>query len=156
MLIATLALAAASATTCIADTPTALADSLYTDAYFFYVEAAQARPYVTDALHAALERDAACQVDGICAISADPWLDAQEGDILSKPVARERTRSETAAEVEVCFDVSFGDTTERQCPTLGVVVDAHGCWVVDDLVAASGTSLRRTFADYPYEVDATP
>lgn len=155
MLIATLALAA-SAATCIAPTPTALADSLYGDAYFFYVEAEQARPYVSDALHAALERDSACQTDGICAISADPWLDAQEGDIVGKPVARELSRSDTAAEVELCFDVSFGDTAERQCPKLSLLLDANGCWVADDLVAASGTSLRRVFAEYPYDDAGTP
>ncbi len=40
----------------------------------------------------------------------------------------------------------------QEAPPDTTEIDAAGCWVVDDLVAASGTSLRRIFADYPYDV----
>lgn len=143
-------MAAASATAaCVADTPVALAESLQANAYTFYVYPDLARPYVSDAMHAALLREAACETD-LCALSADPWIDAQDGDIVGDVIGRERSRSPDGASVALCFDVAMGDTAQ-QCATITVVRNAAGCWVVDDLVAASGRSLRKTLAEYPYD-----
>lgn len=147
---------AAGLASCPAPTPVALVETLRTQAYLFYVDADLARPYVSDGLHAALVRDAECTRDeGMCAISADPWIDAQDGEIAAPVTARETARSDDTATVALCFDFALGETREPQCATFAIVRDANTCWVVDDLVAASGTSLRSTFAGYPYEEIAT-
>lgn len=135
---------------CKVDSPSALAVHLHKDAYTFYVDADAARPYVSDSLHTLIARDNACEE--VCAIEADPWIEAQDGETGGKISTEIKLNSPAQADVKLCYDFKMGDEpAPRQCATLRAVTDANGCWVADDLIGPNGTSLRSLYEAFDYD-----
>ena len=145
------------------DTPPASARSrareLFEQYPGFAFDPAPAGALLTPALHALLQRDQACADEhGMCAIGADPWSAAQDGQMgealgyRTLEVQRRVMGSPTHARVEVCFRfILEPQSPQQRCATLAMERRLHGPWQVDDLVDAQGQSLRQLLlhADAP-------
>ena len=145
------------------DTPPASARSRARELFERYpgfaFDPAPAGALLTPALHALLQRDQACADEhGMCAIGADPWSAAQDGQMgealgyRTLEVQRRVMGSPTHARVEVCFRfILEPQSPQQRCATLAMERRLHGPWQVDDLVDAQGQSLRQLLlhADAP-------
>ena len=88
------------------------------------------------------ERDCQEREQGICTIDADPWLDAQDGDIEGAVEFSWSPTSPTAGVVEVRYRV-WGEPYRTRLP---MVRQGPGCWQVDDVITNSGRSVRQILA----------
>jgi len=132
--------------------PVAVAQSLYAGHHDFYVADAPDAAVLSPQLLALLQRDWRCQAPGDeCAISADPWTAAQEGEAL--PPVRYRLHSDDAGQaiVEMRYPFGWADdmaaATEQK--TLVVLVRGKSGWLLDDL-RVGGQSLSKILRDYDY------
>ncbi|KRD79872.1 hypothetical protein [Lysobacter sp. Root983] len=144
-LIAAYALAAPAHAACLGETPLAAAQAWFRQHYTFWNE-----PTTTlgDAfappLLRLLEREQACKVEGVCAIDADPWLDAQDGE------ARD---PEYFVEAEDVVRLRYRFVLDERMPTQSRELrlrfsGADRCWRAADLVSPDGRSLLRTLTSY--------
>ncbi|KRA20836.1 hypothetical protein [Lysobacter sp. Root604] len=144
-LIAAYALAAPAHAACLGETPLAAAQAWFRQHYTFWNE-----PTTTlgDAfappLLRLLEREQACKVEGVCAIDADPWLDAQDGE------ARD---PEYFVEAEDVVRLRYRFVLDERMPTQSRELrlrfsGADRCWRAADLVGPDGRSLLRTLTSY--------
>ncbi|MEG0195414.1 MAG: hypothetical protein RR698_19870 [Stenotrophomonas sp.] len=99
---------------------------------------------VSPAFNTALRGERACQTreEGICTIDADPWLDAQDGDIDSPVRYAWKEASATTGKIEMRYSV-WGKAYVTRLP---MVRRQQGCWQVDDILTNSGRSVRKILA----------
>lgn len=144
-LIAAYALAAPAHAACLGETPLAAAQAWFRQHYTFWNE-----PTTTlgDAfappLLRLLEREQACKVEGVCAIDADPWLDAQDGQARDpeyfgegRDVVRLRYRY-------VLDEDALAQPRELRLRFSG----AGRCWRAADLIDPEGRSLLGRLRSY--------
>jgi hypothetical protein len=104
------------------------------------------KAFLSQELFALLKRDWDCQnkEEGICAIDADPWTDAQDGGEL--PPIKFDLVSSDSIKARVRMRYQFG-WTEADAPKpepaqtfLLLVKDTKtNCWLLDDLIGRSST-----------------
>lgn len=132
---------------CLGDTPVAAASAFYRHHYTFWNDPLPTLESIVSArLLRLLKRDRACGGDGgeICAIDADPWLDAQDGEARG---ARFVAQDKHVVQVRYRFELGGGAAPQPQVARLRFAREG-GCWRVDDLVGPSGGSLREALARY--------
>lgn len=140
------------------DSPTGhVVRKLYRQFPQFYAEPEPARVLLSDGLFVLLQKEAACMDEnGMCAIEADPWTAAQDGDhgdpLHYRHLSRQKDDdgNEVAASVELCCQFTLGGASEQRCVVLKLVRGPRTPWKVDDLVSPDGQSLRETLQGYPY------
>jgi len=140
------------------DSPTGhVVRKLYRQFPRFHADPEPARALLSDGLLALLQKDAACaDENGMCAIEADPWTAAQDGDhaepLHYRRLALEKDAdgNEVAASVELCYRFTLGETAEQRCAVLNLTRGPRTAWKVDDLVSPDGQSLRATLQAYRY------
>ena len=135
-----------AAAACPSDDPAVVAKSFYADhAEFSSEDPAKIKAIVTQRLFEALDREHKCAQGQICALEADPWMDAQDGEI-GKPVEFATvSNSGIAATVSMTYPFILDKTPRRQHVTLLLRRDsAKGCWLLNDLVGPRGDSLVGT------------
>lgn len=122
----------------------------------FYLAPDAAATLLTPSLKALIDKDVACaDREGMCAIGADPWMAAQDGErqspveFATSDVRYMATGVPSAASVEVCFNFVLeghaghaGHAGQRRCAVVRVTRTAGEQWRVDDLVDPDGQSLR--------------
>ena len=143
------------------DTPlvsaASVARELYEQAATFYVDPVLAGDRLTPELRSLIERDQACAAEqGMCAIGADPWSAAQDGErgdpvtYRTFDVERRIKDSPTAAKVEVCFSfVLDPQAPEQRCAVLVMERALRTPWRVADLIDPDGQSLRELLRGTP-------
>lgn len=131
---------------CATDDPVAVAKSFYAKHPEFASEdPAKIKTIVTPRFFAALDREHKCTQDGICAIEADPWTDAQDGHI-AKPVEFETIGN---SDVETVVAMSFPfilDKSHHEQMRAKIVLQRKSkteCWLVGDIVGPHGDSLLQ-------------
>ena len=122
----------------------------YTRFADFYLDPDPAQAWLSPGFYALLHADVVCaQHEGMCAIGADPWSAAQDGDRQGPIEVRTMTVEgvsqgmPTRATVQLCFGfVLEAHAPQRRCAQVRVVRQAGASWQVDDVVDAEGQSLR--------------
>lgn len=139
---------------CPAETPLETARGLHGKHYDLGRNDKGLREVLSPALWQLLEKNWKCEDEGggVCAIEADPWTDAQDGEMLTPPSFRVVDSTATTARIEATYRFGWKEMADKATHEKSVVVlvkDAKsGCWQVDDLVGAHGNSLARTLRDY--------
>jgi hypothetical protein len=158
-----LAWATQSGAACVADDPVATARWIYAnDRGFAFHQSgrdlSKRVTYLSPALYALLRADWECQKveEGICALDADPWLNAQDGEEL--PPVNFLLTSTVSSKATVTMTFRFGwQDTNSPVPVpaearLELSRDAQsGCWQLDDLIGRKGVSLKKQLKDYPHD-----
>jgi hypothetical protein len=142
-LVASSALHDASAA-CAADDPVAVAKAFYLKHPGFSSEdPAKIKTIVTPRFFEALDREYKCAQGQICAIEADPWTGAQDGEI-GKPVEFAAI-SNSGTEASVSMSYLFVlDKTHREHKRANLLLQRKSstdCWLIADLVGPRGESL---------------
>jgi len=148
-LIALWTIRAASAA-CAIDDPAAVAKSFYfKHANFSSEDPAKIKTIVTPRLFNALDREYKCAQGQICALEADPWMDAQDGRI-GKPVEFATTsNSGDEATVSMTYPFILDKTHRQQRVTLHLQRESPTeCWLLSDLVGPRGESLVHTLEEW--------
>lgn len=113
---------------------------------FFSAPQPGTREAVTPGLLKLLEKEWACAAKGqLCAMEADPWLDAQDGD--ARDVRFAAMRDGRTVAVHYSFVLS-AETRQPQTAQLRLARGGDGCWRVADLIGPEGRSLRQALANY--------
>jgi hypothetical protein len=140
---------------CAVDDPAAVAKSFYSGhAEFSSEDPAKIRAIITPRLFDALDKEYKCAQGQICALEADPWTDAQDGQI-GKPVAF-ATASNSGVKASVSMSYTFIlDKKHRKQRRVTLLLQRKSladCWLVDDLVGPRGDSLvqaiEKWFKEY--------
>ncbi|UXI68598.1 hypothetical protein [Tahibacter amnicola] len=131
--------------------PDAAARMLYEQHYGFYRADAGGSAPLAPALRSLLVRDWQCQAPGeVCALGADPWVNAQDGDIHG-PI-RYVAGAHGARHATVWLHYRFGITaaSARQVATrLDLERDpVSSCWLLEDVTGPGGESLRKTLRQF--------
>jgi hypothetical protein len=137
---------------CLGATPVAAASAFYRHHYTFWNDPLPTLEQDTTArLLRLLKRDRACaDVGEICAINADPWLDAQDGEARDPRFVAE---GKNVVQVRYRFVLGGGQPSQPQVARVRLAREG-GCWRVDDLVGPNGASLREALASYHYDPGA--
>lgn len=132
---------------CLGDTPVATAGAFYRDHYTFWNDPLPSLERIVSArLLRLLKQDRACGGDGgeVCAIGADPWLDAQDGEALDPRFVAE---GKNVVQVRYRFALGGEQPSRAQVARLRLAREG-GCWRVDDLIGPNGGSLRDALARF--------
>jgi len=135
-----------AAAACPSDDPAAVAKLFYADhAEFSSEDPAKIKEIITQRFFDALDREHKCAQGQICALEADPWMDAQDGKI-GKPVEFATVNnSGIEATVSMTYPFILEKTPHQQRVTLLLQRDTpKSCWLLNDLVGPHGDSLVRT------------
>jgi hypothetical protein len=144
---------------CALDDPAAVAKSFYSQHVQFSSEdPAKIRSLITSRLFAALDREYKCAQGQICALEADPWTDAQDGDI-GKPVDFV-TASNSGVEATVSMTYPFIlDKTHRRQQRVTLFLQRKSptdCWLLGDLTGPRGESLVQAIEKWHKEFGSEP
>lgn len=144
---------------CASDDPAAVAKSFYTKhAEFSSEDPAKIKTIITPRLFAALDQEYKCAQGQICALEADPWTDAQDGDI-GKPVEF-ATASNSGVEATVSMTYPFIlDKAHHQQKHVTLLLQRKAptdCWLLGDLVGPRGESLVQTLEKWHKEYGNGP
>lgn len=130
---------------CATDDPVAVAKTFYSKHADFSVgNPAKIKSLITPRLFAALDREYKCVAQGqVCALEADVWTDAQDGEI-GKPVEfLIASHSGVAASVTMTYPFIL-DKARRRKQHVTILLQRKSptdCWLISDLVGPRGESL---------------
>jgi hypothetical protein len=148
----------AVALACPATTPVDTARWIYTTHADFYFRGEAKAQYLSSTLRELLNKDWKCQEPGDqCAIGANPWTSAQDGDVLKPVTWKLASASDKKAVVEMSYP--FGSENSEikpvaQTTSLSLIKNpGTQCWVLDDLTGPDGTSLLQALQAFPYDGD---
>lgn len=129
---------------CVSDDPALVARSFHAGHADFVAENPDnIRHLVTPRLFQVLQREYRCARGEICALEADPWTDAQDGEI-TRPI-RFETRQNDGAHATVTMNYFFLPGNAGRQARVATLKLTHstisGCWELADLVSPNGVSL---------------
>lgn len=142
---------------CSADDPVATARRFYSAHRNFYAEAtSRIGQLASPRLLAALDKELKCRRGEICAIEADPWTDAQDGDMAQPVNFALASKSGLLARVRMTYTFVLSRSQRRQqAVTLVLQRDSSsGCWLIDDLVGPKGKSFVSTLESWHKHIDS--
>lgn len=145
---------------CVADDPESMAQWIYDNDRSFYAQTIkfdfhQRISYLSPRLYALLAAKWDCEnaEQGICALGADPWINAQAGEIL--PPRRFELVSSASQTAKVKMTFVFGWQESNSPPPVHATAFLKfiqnrntGCWHLDDLIGRDGTSLKAELTDF--------
>ena len=135
----------------VASTPAEAAESLYRKFPDFYVNPNAATTVLTPHLSKLLARDAACASESVCAFGADPWTDAQDGDIVEPITFTTVLQTSSSARVRMCYLFSLGQAqSEIRCTDLILDRASTGQWLISDLLSPMSGSIVKALEAYRY------
>lgn len=138
--------AAPAQAACLGATPLAAARAWFERHYdFFNDDPAPSRDLYAPALYELLRREYACTSQGeLCALDADPWLDAQDGQARDPHYAQQGA---DAVRLRYRFVLDPAGPVQVRSATLRFS-GAAGCWRAADLIGPDGRSLQRALRDF--------
>src|SRR5262249_11619417 len=95
---------------------------------------------LTPRLYQKLKKEFACPEGDECALAADPWTGAQDGEIEGSPQFSLKGNSGPKATVSMGFTFRLGPGKAETRKTQVVLVSHHGCYAIADIVSNSGES----------------
>ena len=155
LVVAILAWATQAGAACVAGDPVATARWIFANDRGFALQQtgrdlSKRANYLSASLYGLLRADWKCQdvEKGACALDADPWINAQDGEQLS-PINFVLSSS-VGSKATVRMNYRFGWSDTSNPPPVPAETrmefsrDAKtGCWQLDDLVGREGVSLKR-------------
>ena len=104
---------------------------------------------LTPAFASVLKRNYDCQIreQGICALDADPWTNAQDGDVYNPRFGIQTTNGELQAVVSMDYLFKFDKKEKGKPQTVKLQLtrrDVQSCWQVNEFYDPSGVPLTRT------------
>nr|WP_252376797.1 hypothetical protein [Aeromonas hydrophila] len=104
---------------------------------FYYADPAPLKALLTPDFFAVLSSEAACNADGeVCAIDADPWINAQDGEV-SEPVSFTlANQQEQGVTVRMQYLFALSDT-QKEPQTVSLHFQKSGdnrCYLMDDFI----------------------
>jgi hypothetical protein len=135
---------------CAIDDPAATAKSFYSKhAQFSSENPAKIKTIITPRLFDALDREYKCAQGQICALEADPWTDAQDGDIGEPVEFATASNSGVEATVSMTYPFVLGKTHSQKRVTLHLQRESPtDCWLLSDLVGPRDESLVRAIEEW--------
>jgi hypothetical protein len=129
---------------CRNDNPQFIAERFYSaHADFYYANPDEIKDVISNRFFIAMEKEYKCKQGELCAIEANPWTDAQDGD-MGKPVVF-TTVSISEKKVLIQMDYTFMlSDIERRVQKVTLVferLDTNACWLLSDFITPSGGSL---------------
>lgn len=139
------AFAAPAHAACLGETPLTAARAWFQQHYAFWNEPpAVLRELFAPPLLDLLEREQACTAEGVCAIDADPWLDAQDGEARDPEYFAEGRDA-----VRLRYRYVLDERMPAQPRELRLRFSgADRCWRAADLIGPDGRSLLQALAAY--------
>lgn len=144
---------------CPANTPVDTARWIYTQHADFYVKGKGGPQYLSATLFEWLKKDWACQASGDqCALSANPWTDAQDGDI-QEPITWQQVSSvDKQVVVEMNYLLGYRNApaqpgVEQTTRLLLTRNPGTQCWVLDNLQGPGDLPLLEALQEFPYDGD---
>lgn len=145
-----------AAMACPAPDPVKTASWIFSNHYDFYVSGKGNAEYLSSGLLGLLKTDWKCQEAGdVCAIDADPWLNAQDGT-ATKAKWELVSSSDKQAVVEMKYSFVLEGSpqpAENKASRLLLSKNSNQCWVLDNLTGPEGVALTSTLKNYPYDGD---
>lgn len=144
---------------CPANTPTDTARWIYTQHADFYVKGKGGPQYLSATLLEWLKKDWACQGSGdVCAITANPWTDAQDGDVQQPITWKQVSSSEGQVVVEMSYLLGYKNApgqqaVEQTTRLLMAKSPASQCWVLDNVQGPGDRPLLEALQEFPYDGD---
>lgn len=113
---------------------------------FYYTEPAKVKALLTPAFFAVLSEEAKCNGEGeVCAIDADPWISAQDGEVTG-PITF-RLAGQQDGIVSVSMDYRFMLSETRQEPRAVTfqfkTAGDRRCFLLDDFISPGEGSLKQ-------------
>ncbi|WP_324016373.1 hypothetical protein [Aeromonas hydrophila] len=113
---------------------------------FYYADPAPLKALLTPDFFAVLSSEAACNADGeVCAIDADPWINAQDGQV-SEPVSFTLANTQeqgVTVRMQYLFALSY---TQKEPQTVSLHFQKSGdnrCYLMDDFIPPGDGSLKQ-------------
>ncbi|WNW10552.1 DUF3828 domain-containing protein [Pseudomonas sp. DTU_2021_1001937_2_SI_NGA_ILE_001] len=156
---AAFSLSAPALAACPANTPADTARWIFTQHADFYVKGKGGPQYLSANLLDWLKKDWACQANGdMCAISADPWTDAQDGEVQQPVTWKQVSNADGQAVVEMSYLLGYKNApaqqgVEQTTRLLLVKSPASQCWVLDNLQGPGDRPLLDALQEFPYDGD---
>lgn len=113
---------------------------------FFSVDPVTIKSLLAPELFAVLADEYSCTSQGeLCAIEADPWLDAQDGDIAEPIRFTVTNQGALTASVEMNYLFVLSETQkENKTVTLQLKKEqSDSCWLLDDFVTPQNKSFKK-------------
>jgi len=129
---------------CSVDDPAAVAKAFYSGhASFSSEDPAKIKTLITPRLFGALDKEYKCAQGQVCALEADPWTDAQDGEVGKHVVFATASNSGVKASVSMSYTFVL-DKKHRKPQRVTLLIQRKSPadrWLVDDLVGPRGDSL---------------
>lgn len=134
---------------CLDATPLQAAHAWFERHYTFWNDSpAVLRERFAPPLLPLLLREQACGEQGVCAIGADPWLDAQDGEARDPKFQVEATgEGESTVRLRYRFVLDEGVPSPMQDVRMRFS-GRDGCWRASDLIGPDGRSLVQSLREY--------
>ena len=88
----------------------------------------------------------------MCAVGADPWMDAQDGDITKPITFTTLEQTETSAKVLMRYVYKLGhERSQKQVVLLLKRTSPYDCYLIDDLVGPDGDSFINALESWHRE-----
>lgn len=113
---------------------------------FYYADPVPLKALLTPDFFAVLSSEAECNADGeVCAIDADPWINAQDGEV-SEPVSFTLAKEqEQGVTVRMHYLFALSDT-QKEPQTVSLHFQKSGdnrCYLMDDFIPPGDGSLKQ-------------
>lgn len=143
------AVATQTSAACLGGTPLAAAQTWFERHYTFWNDTpAVLRDSFAPPLLDLLQREQACSAQGVCALDADPWLQAQDGEALDPEYVLEQA-GEGGPVVRLRYRYVLDERVPAQTRELRLRFSGAGrCWRAADLIGPDGRSLLQTLRTY--------
>lgn len=145
VLVLTCLISANAQAVCLGTDPVSAARSAFESHYAFYNQASVEAGVVTGSLAGLLVLEASCSGQGeLCAIEADPWTSAQDGEAENPAFAISRGHV-----VAVTYTFRNGPHfAEPKTAYLHMGLIGSECWAIEDLIDPQGHSLRAQLQEF--------
>lgn len=123
---------------------------------FYYTDPAKIKELLTPDFFSVLSREAECNADGeVCAIDADPWTNAQDGDVVEPVTFRATSSSDSTVAVTMRYRLAMTDTRqEPQEVTLQLQKSGdQRCFLLDDFIPPGEGSLKKQLQQWQLQND---
>ena len=101
---------------------------------------------LTPDFYTVLEREAECTSEGeLCAIEADPWMSAQDGEI-EEPISFSITNQTTlkaSVKMDYIFVISKTQKESRSVTLQFLKINNDTCWLLEDFITPKDGSLKK-------------
>lgn len=135
---------------CLGTEPLNAARAIVKDHHYFYSENPKNfSAILSPKFLRLLEKNYQCSQEGVCALEADPWTDAQDGEAVPPYRFTTISRSAHHSVVRVSFNFNNGPSSSRKTVLLSFErASAKSCWVLTNFKSPSGHALSEVIEKY--------